>query len=66
MPNDYKACYYRPGERSIIIGTPACGAQMKVIAFITNYAAIDKIIHHLGITFTHERPPPPARQEELY
>jgi hypothetical protein len=39
---------------------------MKVIAFITNYAVIDKIIHHLAVTFTHERPPPPARQEELY
>jgi len=45
---------------------PACGAQMKPIAFITNYAVIDKIIHHLGITFTHKRPPPAVRQEELY
>jgi hypothetical protein len=45
---------------------PVCGAQMKVIAFITNYAVIDKIMHHLGITFTAERPPPPVRQEELY
>jgi hypothetical protein len=45
---------------------PACGAQMKVIAFITNYAVIDKIIHHLGVTFTAKRPPPPARQQELY
>jgi hypothetical protein len=39
---------------------------MKVIAFITSYAVIDKIIHHLRITFTPERPPPPVRQEELY
>ena len=39
---------------------------MKVIAFITNYAVIDKIIHHLGVTFTTERPPLPSRQEELY
>jgi hypothetical protein len=36
------------------------------IAFVTNYAVIDKIIHHLGVTFTAKRPPPPARQEELY
>jgi hypothetical protein len=39
---------------------------MTVIAFITNHAVIDKIIHHLGITFTARRPPPPAPQEELY
>jgi hypothetical protein len=39
---------------------------MKVIAFITDYAIIDRIIHHLVVTFTHERPPPPAQHEELY
>ena len=63
-----------PGWRELIrkvhevdpLTCPACGAQMKPIAFITNYALIDKIIHHLGVTFTHERPPPPARQEGLY
>jgi|GEM_PF-2588346 len=55
-----------PGWRELIrkvyevdpLTCPTCGAQMKVI---------DKIIHHLGITFTSERPPPPAaRQQELY
>ena len=63
-----------PGWRELIrkvyevdpLTCPVCGARMKVIAFITNYAVIDKIIHHLGITFTANRPPPPARQEELY
>ena len=63
-----------PGWRELIrkvhetdpLTCPACGAEMKVIAFITNYAVIDKIIHHLGITFAAKRPPPPARQEELY
>jgi hypothetical protein len=39
---------------------------MKPIAFITNYRVIDKIIHHLGITFTTARPPPPHQQEQLY
>jgi C4-type Zn-finger protein len=48
------------------LACPVCGAQMKIIALITNYAAIDRIIHHLGITFTSQRPPPPARQEGLY
>ena len=45
---------------------PVCGARMEVMAFITDYEVIDKIIHHLGITFTSERPPPAARQQELY
>ena len=39
---------------------------MKVIAFITDYLVIDKIIHHLGITFTCQSPPPATQQEELY
>jgi hypothetical protein len=39
---------------------------MKVVAFITDYPAIDRIIRHLGVTFAHERPPPPSGQEELY
>jgi len=32
---------------------------MKVIAFITDYAVVDRIIHHLKLTFVAERPPPP-------
>jgi hypothetical protein len=63
-----------PGWRKLIrkvyevdpLTCPTCGAEMKVIAFITNYAVIDRTIHHLGITFTCKRPPPPARQEGLY
>jgi hypothetical protein len=63
-----------PGWRELIrkiyqvdpLTCPVCGAEMKPIAFITNYEVIDKIIHHLGITFTAQRPPPPDRQEELY
>jgi hypothetical protein len=42
-----------PGWRELIrkvyetdpLTCPACGAEMKVIAFITNYAVIDKFIH---------------------
>jgi hypothetical protein len=36
---------------------PQCGATMKVIAFITNYPVVDKIINHLKLTFVAERPP---------
>jgi hypothetical protein len=62
---------YRYGETDKVyevdpLACPTCGAQMKVIAFITNYTVIDKIIHHLGITFSFERPPPAAQQDGLY
>jgi hypothetical protein len=44
-----------------------CGGTMKVIAFITDYAVVDRIINHLKLTFVAERPPPPrmAYQEFL-
>ncbi|MFP4083170.1 MAG: hypothetical protein ACLFVG_10530 [Candidatus Aminicenantes bacterium] len=44
-----------------------CGAQMKVIAFITDYAVVDRIINHLKLTFVADKPPPPhiAFQEFL-
>jgi hypothetical protein len=46
---------------------PRCGGQMKVIAFLTDYAVVDRIIDHLKLTFLAERPPPPhlAYQEHL-
>jgi transposase len=46
---------------------PQCGGQMKVIAFLTDYAVVDRIIDHLKLTFAAERPPPPqmAFQELL-
>jgi hypothetical protein len=46
---------------------PKCGGMMKVIAFLTDYAVVDRIIHHLKLTFLAERPPPPhiAYQEVL-
>jgi len=37
---------------------PQCGGTMKVIAFLTHYAAVDKIIDHLNLSFVAERPPP--------
>jgi hypothetical protein len=36
-----------------------CGGEMKVIAFIMDYAVVDRIINHLKLTFVAERPPPP-------
>ena len=37
---------------------PECGGTMKVVAFITNYPAVDRIIDHLKLTFVAEKPPP--------
>ena len=44
-----------------------CVGTMKVIAFLTDYAVVDRIINHLKLTFVAERPPPPliAFQEVL-
>jgi ribosomal protein S27E len=46
---------------------PHCGGTMKVIAFLTDYSVVDRIINHLKLTFVAERPPPPqvAFQEYL-
>ena len=37
---------------------PKCGGAMKVVAFITEYAVVDRIIDHLKLTFAAEKPPP--------
>jgi ribosomal protein S27E len=37
---------------------PRCGGIMKVIAFLMEYAVVDRIIRHLGLTFAAEKPPP--------
>jgi hypothetical protein len=37
---------------------PKCGGRMKVVAFITEHAVVDRIIDHLKLTFAAEKPPP--------
>jgi transposase len=37
---------------------PKCGGPMKVIAFITEYAVVGRIIDHLELTFVAAKPPP--------
>jgi hypothetical protein len=46
---------------------PKCGGRMKVIAFLTDFSVVDRIIGQLKLTFVAERPPPPqvASQELL-
>ncbi|MGB7296152.1 MAG: transposase [Candidatus Aminicenantales bacterium] len=38
---------------------PRCQGEMHIIAFLTDYAVVDRIIAHLKLTFVAERPPPP-------
>jgi hypothetical protein len=45
---------------------PKCGGTMKVVAFLTEHAVVDRIIAHLKLAFAAERPPPPqAASQEL-
>jgi hypothetical protein len=44
---------------------PRCGGQMKVVAFITEYAVVDRIIDHLKLTFAAAKPPPPHVFEQV-
>jgi hypothetical protein len=46
---------------------PKCSGQMKIIAFITDYSVLDRIINHLKLRFIADKPPPPriASQELL-
>lgn len=38
---------------------PKCQGQMGVIAFLTDYAVVDRIIDHLKLTFDADILPPP-------
>ncbi len=45
---------------------PKCGSQMKVIAFLTDFSVVDRIIGHLKLSFVAAKPPPPqAASQEL-
>jgi hypothetical protein len=44
---------------------PKCGGVMKVVAFITDYQAVDRIIDHLKLTFVAEKPPPSLVFEQV-
>jgi uncharacterized protein (UPF0212 family) len=44
---------------------PKCGSRMKVVAFITEHAVVDRIIDHLKLTFTAEKPPPAWAFQDL-
>jgi hypothetical protein len=37
---------------------PHYGGKMRVVAFITEFSVVDRIIDHLKLTFVAEKPPP--------
>jgi hypothetical protein len=37
---------------------------MKIISFIEDHKVIDRIIHHLKLSFEAERPPPPHHVQQ--
>jgi len=42
-----------------------CGGRMKVVAFLAEYAVVDRIIRHLKLTFAAEKPPPAHAFEQV-
>jgi len=44
---------------------PKCGGSMKVVAFITDSKAVDRIIDHLKLRFVAEKPPPSHVFEQI-
>ena len=36
---------------------PKCGGRVKVVAFITDYAVVDRIIDHLKLLLVADTPP---------
>jgi hypothetical protein len=44
---------------------PKCGAEMRIIAFITDFSVVDRIINHLKLTFVADKPPPRVAYQEL-
>jgi hypothetical protein len=44
---------------------PFCDGRMRVVAFITEHAFVDRIIRHLELTFVADKPPPPLVFEQV-
>ena len=44
---------------------PKCGGRMKIVAFLTEPAVVDRIIDQLKLTFVAEKPPPQAELQVI-
>jgi len=47
------------------LACPKCGGRLRIIGFIDNPSVIEKILRHLKLWDTPERPPPPRRSTTL-
>jgi hypothetical protein len=43
---------------------PKCGGMMKIVAFLTDFSVVDRIIDHLKLTFVAAKPPPQGAFQE--
>ena len=50
---------------SLSLMTKSAGGTMKIIAFLTDYAVVDRIIDHLKLRFVAKRPPPHIAYQQL-
>jgi len=47
------------------MGCPKCGGMMKIIAFITEFGAVDRIFNHLKLMFVAAKSPPSQVFEQV-
>ena len=38
---------------------PKCGGTVKIMAFLTDFSMVDRIISHLKLSLVADKPPPP-------
>jgi hypothetical protein len=66
--NDSSSLTWAPDKGQVTVRYSGLYSNAQTfIAFLTDYAVVDRIIDHLKLTFVAERPPPPqmAFQELL-
>jgi hypothetical protein len=57
----------RQRNNTVEVTCPKYQGKMHIIAFLSDYTVVDRIINHLKLTFAAERPPPPQMvSQELF
>ena len=54
----------RCGSPAVLMASMSAGG-LKVVAFLTEYAVVDRIIRHLELTFAAAKPPPAHAFEQV-
>lgn len=44
---------------------PRCRGEMRIIAFLTDYVVVDRIIDHIKLRFVADKPPPSHAFEQI-